>query len=171
MIILAVSFIVFNVWIFFIADIFFSASVSAVSLLVLLFLYFETGKFGWSYSIDSNGIFIKRTFKKYNIFFRDIDSVKEISRNRAAELVNKAGSKGPNSGGGLKPGVNLGRLIGFCSVPVTGSSAKDLYINGSKERIYADKFVFVRKSSGSSYILSPYDTGGFVRECKKYTAK
>ena len=50
----------------------------------------ESGKFGWSYNIEDDGIRIKRTFKKYFIPFKDITAVKEISRVQAGKTGGKS---------------------------------------------------------------------------------
>ncbi len=67
LIILSVSFLVFCIWIFLIADKVLALSASVISLIIIIFLFFESVKPGWSYAVESDGIRIKRTFKQYFI--------------------------------------------------------------------------------------------------------
>ena len=168
LIILSLSFLVFCIWIFLIADKILAVSVSAVSLILILLLFFESVKPGWSYSVESGGIRIKRTFKKYFISFKNIDKVKEISRSQTAKMVNKVIAGKSDSALGSR--IELGRLIGYSSVPVTEAAVKDIYSSGS-DKLYIDKFVLIQKKEGGSYILTPSDPSGFVRECGKYIIK
>lgn len=167
LIILSVSFLVFCIWIFLIADKVLALSASVISLIIIIFLFFESVKPGWSYAVESDGIRIKRTFKQYFISFENIDKVKEISRQQAVKIVNKVNNG--KSDRDLGSRIELGRLIGYSSIPVTEASDKDIY--SSSNKLYIDKFVLVQKKEEGSYILSPSDSSGFVRECGKYLIK
>ena len=171
LIVLTVSFLVFCIWISFFSDILFTAVISSVSFILLSFMIIESGKFGWSYNIEDDGIRIKRTFKKYFIPFKDITAVKEISRVQAGKLVEKVRSKSEKSREGLKPQIVLGRLLGYSTVSVTDPYKKNEYTGGSGRLTIGDKFVLVQKEGGNNYILSPVDPSGFVRECRKHTVK
>ena len=165
-IVVTVSFLIFITWIFLAADKMFALYTGILSIPVIFLMVFETSKTGWRYRVDNEGVVINRTFRKYHIYFSDIDSVREISRSQAGKLVNKAGNSGSKSGSDLNKRINLGRLIGYCSVPVAGSSVKDIYESSNGAIVYNDRFVLLSRTNGKQYILSPADSSGFVRECK-----
>ncbi len=165
---LSISFLVFCVCVFLISEKITAAAVAGISFILLLIIVLETARFGWKYTIDENGILIKRTFKKYYIASDRIESVREISREQASKIVEniKRGKPDISHRGGISSQIGLGRLIGFSSVPI---DVKTEYSGASAGR--GEKLVLVRKKDGREYLLSPIESGIFVNTYKKVCLK
>jgi hypothetical protein len=170
MITLIVSFLVFISWMILFSDKTFGISMAVISLVLLFMIVFEIGRFGWNYTVDSDGIRIKRTFKRYFIASDLIASVKEISQVQASKLVQDAknGKMHPlnNKSGGINSQIAYGRLIGYSSVPIVESKIKKQQKSGGRRSSGIEKFILVKNKDGKQYILSPLDSIGFLRECK-----
>ena len=87
LLVLGGAFLIFSAGVFFLADKTAGFALAGVSILLLAVIVFETGRFGWSYSVDDEGIEIKRTFRRYFIAKDNIESVKEISREQAFRKI------------------------------------------------------------------------------------
>lgn len=172
---LIVSFLVFCSWIFFISDKTFGITTAVISLILLLVIVFEYGRFGWNYSVDEDGIRIKRTFKRYLIASDKIASVKEISLDQASRIAEDAKKgkiqRSKNNSGGMNAQIEYGRIIGYSSVPIDASNTKSRHNSGGRRSRVIDKFILVKKKDGKQYILSPLDSGEFLRECRKNSDK
>ena len=156
----------------------FGISMFVVSILLLIMIIMETSKLGWSYWVDEDGIRIKRTFKRYRIPADEVESVKSIDWNRAEKILQRvkngestAGSHGSGGGTGrMQRQVEMGRIIGYSSLPVPipgsrSSPARELRRSkGSGTEI----FVSVKRNNGRHYLLTPRDTKGFVKACRKH---
>ncbi len=172
--ILSSAFIIFNVWIFIFAGIKAGFAMTGASILLLLFFVFETGRFGWSYTVGDYGLRIKRTFKKYFIALENIDSVKEITLEGIGKIIagikNGKGASGQNKAGGVSLQIELGRLIGHSSLPVNISElkpgARSKRSTGRNAQI-TDQFILLTKKDGKQYILTPSDINGFIQACRK----
>ena len=175
--IISSAFIVFNIWVFVFAGISAGLAMSGASILLLFFIIFETGRFGWSYIVGEDGIRIKRTFKKYFIARENIDSVKETSLEGIGKIVagiknGKSGksASGQNTTGGIPLQIELGRLIGHSSIPVNISESKP----GSRSKRSTgrkdparEQFLLLTKKDGKQYILTPSDINGFLQACRQ----
>ncbi|MDX9801635.1 MAG: hypothetical protein RBT69_09895 [Spirochaetia bacterium] len=169
--ILSAAFIIFNGWMFLFAGASAGFAMSGASILLLLFIVFETGRFGWSYKVNDNGITVKRTFKKYFISFENIDSIKEINREGIGKLVAELQKRKGKSGqkeSGVSLQIELGRLIGHSSVPINIAELK----SGPHRRragrnvSVTQQFILVTKKDGKQFILTPLDIKGFLKECR-----
>lgn len=171
MITLIVSFLVFICWMFLFSDKTLGITMAVISLTLLLIIVFEIGRFGWNYTVGEDGIRIKRTFKRYFIASDTIASVKEISLDQASRIVQdvKSGKiqRLKNNSGGVNFQIEYGRLIGYSSVPIALSKSKIQCASGDRRSSGTAKFILVKKKDGKQYILSPLDSGGFLRECRK----
>ena len=163
------AFMIFSISVFFFADKTFGIVSAVVSVIMLLIILPETGRLGWYYSVDNDGIRIKRTFKRYFIALDNISSVKEIGRKQVykivAEVQNRKDSSKVNSG--FSAQIELGRLIGYSSVHIIISKKRtnNQHNITGKNRFRGENFVLLRKKDGKRYILSPADAKGFLKEC------
>lgn len=175
------AFIVFSVWVYFFADKTFGIVMAGISAALLLVILFETGRFGWHYSVDEDGIRVTRTFKTYFISADKIQTVKEISWSKVKEVIAQVQrgetmpSKSDAAKGGVRTQIAVGRLIGYSSVPISlsdsasgksGKYRKSGNPNGKKRGKEA-KFILLVRKDGNRYLLTPEKTKEFLYYCKK----
>lgn len=169
--ILAAAFIVFNGWIFIFAGTAAGFVMTGFSVLLLLFVVFETGRFGWSYIVSSEGIGIKRTFRKYLIALGNIDSAREISLEGIDRIIagikNRKGLSGQKKTGGVSLQIELGRLIGYSSLPINISEIKPAARRHRADTPAAGQYILLTKKDGKQYILTPFDIKGFLQACRQ----
>jgi hypothetical protein len=171
---LTAALLVFSVWVLFLSAGGFALSMVALTALIVGLILVDTARIGWYYSVEEDGIRIKRSFKRYRIAGEQIAEVRDIGgpkvrsiMRRAQEGKTRAGGKAP-SGGKVNRQVELGRIIGFSSVPISlgkGGSAAAGQAAGAG--LPAGRFVLVVRRDGRQYLLSPRQPEEFVRACRK----
>ena len=173
------AFLVFGLIMFFWTDPRFGLTMALISAVMMGVILIETARIGWLYSLDPSGIYIKRTFKRYHLAAELISEVKLIDWKHAKRVVDEAqlglagttaGSQGGNVKGSVKTQIEIGRLIGFSSIPFNVSQ-KRFSKPGTKSDAAAHsqaKFILVHRTDGRRYLLSPQDTAGFLKTCRKF---
>jgi hypothetical protein len=182
---LTAALVIFSVWVFFVAGGRFALSMVALTAVVVFFVLMDTARLGWHYTVDEEGILVKRTFKRYRIAGNNISVVQEIGRAKVKKIIRQA-REGKTRYGGKAPGVQknggtasvgkvnlqveIGRIIGFSSIPINLSKQNPALSGSGKAGAAAPngRFVLVVKRDGRQYLLSPRQPEEFVRTCRKH---
>jgi len=107
------AFIIFGVVVLLFTGRGFGLSMIILSILILTMIIMETSKLGWSYSVDEDGIRIKRTFKRYLIPAQEVESIKAVGWAQAEKIL-RAAREGETR---MQGQVSFGRVIGYSSIP------------------------------------------------------
>ncbi len=213
---LTAALIVFSVWVLFVSGGGFALSMVALTAAIVVIVLMDTARLGWYYTVEEDGIRVKRTFKRYRIAAESIASVKDIGSPKVRSIIRRAqegkpravgkaqsgtasvgtsrgdgstqeggpsaggassrsgpsgggaSSKGSASGGKVNRQVELGRIIGFSSVPISlGRQPGGANAAGSAAVVPEGRFVLVVKKDGRQYLLTPRQPEEFVRACRK----
>lgn len=168
------GFTVIGIVLVFVVDWTIGLAMSGFSGFMLTVVLLQSGKIGWEYRIDSKGIWVKRTFRSHVLPKEAIRSVEEISWNRAQEVLRASqidevsAVRNADIIGGFRAQIELGRIIGYSSVPIVFSETR----SGSPTHITSvgsyshGSFVLVTQDDHRTYLLSPVDTSGFLQACR-----
>jgi hypothetical protein len=174
---LTAALIVFSTWVLFVSGGSFAISMVALTVAIVFFILMDTARLGWYYTVDEDGIRVKRSFKRYFISGDNIASVQDIGKPKVRKILRlaregktRAGGTRPSAdspGGKVNTQIELGRIIGFSSLPISLSRRSAGVGGDDSAAIPAGRFVLVVKRDGRQYLLSPTQPEEFVRACRK----
>lgn len=141
-------------------------------LFFLIIMLISAGAPGSRYTLNPDGLSLKRGASRRTISFGDIRGAKVLSEKEAGAIITEYMTPAMQSEAGLdiknwlKSNRKMGSFIRFCTVPViqskttTGNALNITSFSGTA----AGSFVILRVESGEELLLSPKDVEGFSQD-------